>query len=64
MDELIRRAQGVRQGAIVTPLLFEACINGDAERIYCAIEEGDNINPVVSHGVIDFRPWYIPHELH
>ena len=47
MDEVISKAQGVRQGAIVTPLLFESSISGDAERVYCTMEEGDNINPVV-----------------
>ena len=35
-----------RQREITNPTLFECVMNGDASKIYCMLEEGDDVNPI------------------
>ncbi|XP_070570828.1 ankyrin-3-like isoform X3 [Ptychodera flava] len=39
-----------RQKQIVTPELFECAANGNANRLFCVLEEGDNVNPLTGAG--------------
>ena len=32
----------------MTPALFNAAVSGNAELLYSVLEEGDNVNPLVS----------------
>ena len=44
----VKNALNRRQRELVTPALFECAMTGDAQRLYCLLEEGDNVNPTVS----------------
>ena len=48
MTQLVRLASARRQCEIVNPLLFECAMNGDAQRLFCTLEDGDCVNPMVS----------------
>lgn len=39
-----------RQMELVNPVLFECSMNGDAARIFCLLEDGDDVNPLTSSG--------------
>ncbi|XP_071943055.1 uncharacterized protein [Antedon mediterranea] len=39
-----------RQTEIVNPTLFECAITGDVKRLFCTLEEGDNVNPITGSG--------------
>ena len=48
MAQLVRLAAVRRQREVVNPILFECAMNGDAQRLFCTLEEGDCVNPMVS----------------
>ena len=48
MSQLVRLAAVRRQREVVNPILFECAMNGDAQRLFCALEEGDCVNAMVS----------------
>ncbi|XP_030829986.1 serine/threonine-protein phosphatase 6 regulatory ankyrin repeat subunit B isoform X3 [Strongylocentrotus purpuratus] len=43
---LLHEAMERRQREITNPTLFECVMNGDASKIYCMLEEGDDVNPI------------------
>ncbi|XP_072034859.1 uncharacterized protein [Amphiura filiformis] len=47
---VLREAMERRQTQIVNPALFESAMDGDADRIFCIIEEGDDMNPQTGTG--------------
>ncbi|XP_072180805.1 uncharacterized protein [Diadema setosum] len=54
--DLVQDACERRQREIVNPTLFECAMNGNASKIYCILEMGDDVNP--STGISDW-PMYI-----
>jgi hypothetical protein len=48
MSQELKAALNRRQRALVTPALFECTMTGDAQRLFCLLEDGDNVNPTVS----------------
>ncbi|XP_077997717.1 uncharacterized protein LOC144450849 [Glandiceps talaboti] len=50
ITDFIKKAMLKRQKQIVTPTLFETAANGNANRLYCVLEEGDNVNPITGAG--------------
>lgn len=38
-----------RQVEHVIPALFDAAVSGNTELLYKVLEDGDNVNPLVSH---------------
>ena len=55
MVKVLRAGVAKRQREIVTPVLFETAMNGDADKLYCTLEEGDCVNPLVSGWFIVLR---------
>ena len=49
MKHMILKAVEQRQAGIVTPVLFECALLGDAEKLFCTLEDGDDVNPVVNY---------------
>ena len=49
MKHMILKAVEQRQAGIVTPVLFECALLGDAEKLFCTLEDGDDVNPVVKY---------------
>ncbi|XP_022109648.1 ankyrin-3-like [Acanthaster planci] len=47
---IIHEAIYRRQKSIVNPTLFECAMNGDADRLYSTLEDGDNVNPLTGTG--------------
>ena len=47
---IIQEAMIRRQKNIVNPTLFECAMNGDADRLYSILEEGDDVNPLTGTG--------------
>ncbi|XP_061165516.1 ankyrin-3-like isoform X2 [Saccostrea echinata] len=45
IHSIIKQAWQRRQEEIVNPGLFESCMSGKAEQLYCLLEEGDNVDP-------------------
>ena len=41
-----------RQREIVTPTLFDAAVSGNGELFFKILENGDDVNPMVSNDVI------------
>ena len=37
------------------PSLYECCMSGDADKLFCSLEEGDSVNSVVSQYTIIFQ---------
>ncbi|XP_063958150.1 uncharacterized protein LOC129262178 isoform X2 [Lytechinus pictus] len=50
IKDLLRGALERRQREITNPTLFECAMNGDASKIYCLLEEGDDVNPLTGSG--------------
>ncbi|XP_071823232.1 uncharacterized protein [Apostichopus japonicus] len=50
LKALIRAGMEKRQMELVNPVLFECSMNGDAARIFCLLEDGDDVNPLTSSG--------------
>ena len=48
MDIRIKEAKNRRQMEVVNPDLFQCSLTGNANRLYCILESGDNVNPTVS----------------
>ena len=48
MSQLVRLAAVRRQREVVNPILFECAMNGDAQKLFCTLEEGDCVNAMVS----------------
>lgn len=46
LKALIRAGMEKRQTEVVKPVLFECSMNGDADKIYSLLEEGDCVNPL------------------
>ena len=46
---MILKAVEQRQAGIVTPVLFECALLGDAEKLFCTLEDGDDVNPLVNY---------------
>ena len=40
-----------RQVNVVRPILFETCVSGDKDRLMEVLEEGDDVNPLVSWAI-------------
>ncbi|CAH1788028.1 unnamed protein product [Owenia fusiformis] len=59
MQSLIKDAINRRQVEIVNPELFECALTGNAQQLFCVLEEGDSVNP--SSGVGDW-PLYLAAE--
>ena len=38
-----------RQNEIVTPMLFDAAVSGNADLLFTILENGDDVNPLVSY---------------
>ena len=38
-----------RQKEVVTPTLFDIAVNGDKDKLYQLLENGDDVNPIVSY---------------
>ncbi|XP_038049666.1 ankyrin-3-like [Patiria miniata] len=47
---IIQEATHRRQRNLVNPSLFECAMNGDADRLYSTLEEGDQVNPLTGTG--------------
>ena len=47
MKHMVLKAIEQRQAGIVTPVLFECALLDDAGKLFCTLEEGDDVNPVV-----------------
>lgn len=47
---IIKEAMKRRQKTIVNPTLFECAMNGDGDRLYSTLEEGDDVNPLTGTG--------------
>ncbi|XP_077869063.1 uncharacterized protein LOC102801213 [Saccoglossus kowalevskii] len=50
MREFIKKSMHKRQKQIVNPALFECAANGNANRLYCTLEDGDDVNPITGAG--------------
>ncbi|XP_033114521.1 ankyrin-2-like isoform X2 [Anneissia japonica] len=50
IKELLSLIRQRRQTEIVNPTLFECAITGDVKRLFCTLEEGDNVNPITGSG--------------
>ncbi len=48
ITQQVARAAERRQAGLVTPALFECALLGDADKLFCTLEDGDDVNPVVS----------------
>ena len=45
---LLQEASRKRQRELVTPQLFEAAVTGNCSKLYEVIDDGDDVNPLVS----------------
>ncbi|XP_019637499.1 PREDICTED: serine/threonine-protein phosphatase 6 regulatory ankyrin repeat subunit B-like [Branchiostoma belcheri] len=50
IQSTVRYAIDRRQSELITPLLFECAINGDADRLFCTLESGDEVNQTTGAG--------------